>query len=118
MKPLTERQQQILDFIRAHVAAKGYPPTLREIGDEVGIRSTNGVSEQLEKLERAGRIEVRATKSRGIRLLDAAPTADDIRTLGAALGADLGIVGAPLPADWLGRCLRAVERLREGREAA
>ncbi|HQB44061.1 MAG TPA: repressor LexA, partial [Polyangiaceae bacterium] len=45
MQGLTHRQQQVLDFIRESISERGYPPTLREIGAHMGIRSTNGVSD-------------------------------------------------------------------------
>ena len=42
MQALTDRQQQVLDYIRNSIQQRGYPPTLREIGAHMGIRSTNG----------------------------------------------------------------------------
>jgi repressor LexA len=50
--PLTERQRAILDVIRASVASRGYPPSIREIGDAVGLASTSSVAHQLRALER------------------------------------------------------------------
>ena len=49
---LTDRQQQILDFIGESINARGFPPTLREIGEHFGIRSTNGVNDHLKALEK------------------------------------------------------------------
>ncbi len=54
MQGLTHRQQMVLDFIRESIADRGYPPTLREIGARMGIRSTNGVNDHLRALERKG----------------------------------------------------------------
>ena len=55
MKPaLTHRQQQALDFIASCLDEHGYPPTLREIGEHMGIKSTNGVNDHLRALERKG----------------------------------------------------------------
>jgi repressor LexA len=54
MKPLTKRQKEILDFISQHICEHGYAPTIREIGKEMGIKSTNGVSEHIETLTRKG----------------------------------------------------------------
>lgn len=71
MSSLTERQQQVLDFIRAHIARHGYPPTLREIGKHMAIRSTNGVNDHLRALDRKGCIHRRDMLSRGIRVVDA-----------------------------------------------
>src|SRR6202049_3887998 len=51
---LTERQRTILDVIRASVASRGYPPSIREIGDAVGLTSTSSVAHQLRMLERKG----------------------------------------------------------------
>lgn len=52
--PLTSRQRTILDVIRASVNERGYPPSIREIGDAVGLTSTSSVAHQLRTLERKG----------------------------------------------------------------
>lgn len=51
---LTERQRTILQVIRASVTGRGYPPSIREIGDAVGLTSTSSVAHQLRTLERKG----------------------------------------------------------------
>ena len=51
---LTERQRTILEVIRTSVATRGYPPSIREIGDAVGLTSTSSVAHQLRTLERKG----------------------------------------------------------------
>jgi repressor LexA len=51
---LTERQRTILDMIRNSVTTRGYPPSIREIGDAVGLTSTSSVAHQLRTLERKG----------------------------------------------------------------
>jgi repressor LexA len=51
---LTERQRTILNVIRASVTNRGYPPSIREIGDAVGLTSTSSVAHQLRTLERKG----------------------------------------------------------------
>lgn len=51
---LTTRQRTILDVIRASVTDRGYPPSIREIGDAVGLTSTSSVAHQLRTLERKG----------------------------------------------------------------
>ncbi|OBG26529.1 transcriptional repressor LexA [Mycobacterium sp. 852002-51057_SCH5723018] len=51
---LTERQRTILSVIRASVTSRGYPPSIREIGDAVGLTSTSSVAHQLRTLERKG----------------------------------------------------------------
>src|SRR3954464_7026218 len=53
-EPLTERQEKILTFIKKSIVDQGYPPTIREIGEEMDIRSTNGVNDHLKALERKG----------------------------------------------------------------
>ena len=51
---LTERQRKVLEVIRASVTERGYPPSIREIGDAVGLTSTSSVAHQLRTLERKG----------------------------------------------------------------
>lgn len=53
-KKLTKRQKMVLDFVMKTIKEQGYPPTLREIGNHMGIRSTNGVNDHLKALERKG----------------------------------------------------------------
>jgi repressor LexA len=79
---LTERQQEILEFIRSTVASRGIPPSMREIGMKVGIRSTNGVEGHLAALERGGYITRDRGKSRGILLHSADRTVAPIPILG------------------------------------
>ena len=68
---LTDRQQQILDFISTSIAERGYPPTLREIGEHFGIRSTNGVNDHLKALEKKGVLRREDLKSRAMRPITA-----------------------------------------------
>lgn len=70
MQGLTHRQQQVLDFIRESITDRGYPPTLREIGAHMGIRSTNGVNDHLRALERKGYLTREDMKSRALRPMD------------------------------------------------
>lgn len=67
LKKLTERQSLVLDAITDYIQASGYPPTIREIGDKLGIRSTNGVNDHLKALERKGYIVREDAKSRALR---------------------------------------------------
>ena len=67
MVGLTQRQQMVLDFIRQSISDRGYPPTLREIGARMGIRSTNGVNDHLRALERKGYLTREDMKSRALR---------------------------------------------------
>lgn len=72
MATLTARQRLVLECIAAAVARDGWPPTLREIGDELGIRSTNGVNDHLRALERKGYVARRSGRARTLRLTDLA----------------------------------------------
>ena len=63
---ITDRQHEIYDFIRETIDHRGIPPSMREIGEEFGIRSTNGVEGHLAALERNGLITRERGKSRGI----------------------------------------------------
>src|ERR1700679_261587 len=67
MVGLTQRQQMVLDYIRQSITDRGYPPTLREIGAQMGIRSTNGVNDHLRALERKGYLTREDMKSRALR---------------------------------------------------
>jgi repressor LexA len=78
---LTERQRTILNVIRASVTTRGYPPSIREIGDAVGLTSTSSVAHQLRTLERKGYLRRDPNRPRAV----------DVR------GAD-GNVGAVAPA--------------------
>ena len=68
---LTDRQREILDFITRSITARGYPPTLREIGTHFGIRSTNGVNDHLRALEKKGYLQREDLKSRALRPVSA-----------------------------------------------
>ncbi len=65
---LTERQQEILTFIKQFREESGYPPTLREIGKKFGISSTFGVKRHLDALVKKGYLNVESNASRGISL--------------------------------------------------
>jgi repressor LexA len=64
---LTHRQREILDFISASIVERGFPPTLREIGEHFSIRSTNGVNDHLKALEKKGHLRREDLKSRAMR---------------------------------------------------
>ncbi len=68
MDKLTNRQQQVLDVVRAHIENTGYPPTRADIARELGFKSANAAEEHLKALARKGAIEIIAGASRGIRL--------------------------------------------------
>ena len=64
---LTQRQREILDFISASIVERGFPPTLREIGEHFNIKSTNGVNDHLKALEKKGHLRREDLKSRAMR---------------------------------------------------
>jgi repressor LexA len=68
-KELTSRQKEILDFIREMIENKGFPPTIREIGEKFKIASTNGVRAVLSALSKKGYIRRKPLVSRGIELV-------------------------------------------------
>ncbi|NBI27816.1 transcriptional repressor LexA [Chengkuizengella marina] len=70
MNKLSTRQQSILDFIKEEVQKKGYPPSVREIGEAVGLASSSTVHGHLERLEKKGFIRRDPTKPRAIEILD------------------------------------------------
>jgi repressor LexA len=67
---LTDRQREILEFVNAHVDEHGYPPTVREIGQAVGLTSPSTVHAHLARLEGAGLIRRDATKPRALEVID------------------------------------------------
>lgn len=66
--PLTDRERQVYDFIRAYVERHGYAPKLREIGTALGIQSRGTVHRYVRSLEQAGLVAVEASQARGVRL--------------------------------------------------
>jgi repressor LexA len=90
---LTPRQRRILEFIGETVRDRGYPPTVREIGEAVGLTSSSSVHSQLANLERKGLLHKDATKPRAIQI-------DEPRVEGAVVPV-LGRIaaGAPIMAE-------------------
>ena len=95
---LTERQRQILDFLTSYLDAHGYPPTVREIGEAVGLASPSTVHAHLANLERAGLIKRDPTKPRALELTDRTRSqpAEDVHRL--PLVGEIA-AGSPLLAD-------------------
>lgn len=102
MEDITDRQKEILGFIVRTSEERGYPPTIREIGEEMDIRSTNGVNDHLKALERKGFLTRGEQQSRslvptkrarlvlGIGAKKSDPTMIDVPVLGrVAAGAPL-----------------------------
>lgn len=67
---ITQKQQEILDFIKAEILKKGYPPAVRDICEAVHLKSTSSVHSHLETLERNGYIRRDPTKPRAIEIMD------------------------------------------------
>lgn len=93
---LTERQQQVLDYIRETVTSRGYPPSVREIGEAVGLSSPSTVHSHLNSLVEAGAIRRDPSKPRAIMVIDAprVASADDRRTRDIPV---LGRIAAGVP---------------------
>ena len=70
MRPLTARQQEVLELLKRHLETTGMPPTRAEISRELGFKSPNAAEEHLKALARKGAIEIVAGASRGIRIID------------------------------------------------
>lgn len=81
MKPLTEKQQQTLDFIRGYIRANGMAPTMQEIAEGMGWRSPNAAQVHVDALKRKGLVTIRRGVSRGLSLV--------------------GGIGIDIPAGWV-----------------
>lgn len=69
-REVTRRQAEILDFIRAEIHRKGYPPSVREIGEAVGLSSSSTVHSHLAALEAKGLVRRDPSKPRALEVLD------------------------------------------------
>jgi repressor LexA len=90
---LNERAREILDYIHRSTREKGFPPTIREIGQAFSISSTNGVRYYLNLLEKSGRLKRRGKISRGIEGVGPSHHASGIPILGRVAA------GAPILAE-------------------
>lgn len=72
-KALTGKQLEVLEFLKSELYKKGYPPSVREICEAVGLKSTSTVHGHLERLEKKGLIRRDPTKPRAIEILDSSP---------------------------------------------
>lgn len=68
MKPLTDKERKMLDYITESIKAEGYSPTVRDIREALGIKSTATVHAYLSKLEEKGYIQKQTGKSRTLRI--------------------------------------------------
>jgi repressor LexA len=91
MEELTDRQKQILHFIVRESESRGFPPTIREIGERMDIRSTNGVNDHLKALERKGYLIRGEQQSRSL-----VPTKRARLVLGLGVRKDANMVEVPL----------------------
>lgn len=91
MEELTDRQKEILKFILKETENRGFPPTIREIGEEMDIRSTNGVNDHLKALERKGYLWRGEQQSRSL-----VPTKRARLVLGLGQRKETGMVDVPL----------------------
>ena len=69
MKPLTEKQQATLDFIRGYIRSNGMAPTMQEIAEGMGWRSPNAAQVHVDALKRKGLVTIRRGVSRGLSLV-------------------------------------------------
>ncbi|MBE3577481.1 MAG: transcriptional repressor LexA [Limnochordales bacterium] len=108
---LSPRQQQILDFIRQEVERRGYPPSVREIGQAVGLKSSATVHGHLNRLEAKGFLRRDPTKPRAIELLgpEARPATVNVPVVGRVTAGEpiLAVENIeqrlPLPTEFFGR---------------
>mgnify|MGYP000191585194 CR=1 FL=1 len=77
-RSLTPRQNEIYEFVREQISGQKSPPTIPEIADHFGLRSTNGVYEHLVALEAKGYIERKKGKARGITLTERIPEGTEV----------------------------------------
>jgi repressor LexA len=91
MEELTDRQKEILSFILRESEERGFPPTIREIGEEMDIRSTNGVNDHLKALERKGYLTRGEQQSRSL-----VPTKRARLVLGMGPRRDPSMIDVPL----------------------
>lgn len=80
MTDLSNRQKAILNFIKSEVREKGYPPSVREIGEAVGLASSSTVHGHLARIEKKGYIRRDPTKPRAIEVLDQDDYAPHLKT--------------------------------------
>ena len=96
---LTERQAKILDFIRYVTRVRNYPPSVREIGEAVGLSSSSTVHNHLNQLERRGLIRRDPSKSRTVQLVEASKVEERRRNVQAVPIVGSVAAGAPILAE-------------------
>jgi repressor LexA len=96
---LTDRQTRILDFIRQVTRVRSYPPSVREIGEAVGLSSSSTVHNHLNQLERRGLIRRDPSKSRTVQLVEEAAQEEKRRNAVAIPLVGHVAAGAPILAE-------------------
>jgi repressor LexA len=97
-RDLTDRQRQVLDFIKAEVRRKGFPPTVRDIGEAVGLSSSSTVHAHLAALESKGLIRRDPSKPRALEVLDRdIPAAPRVEIMNVVELPVIGAVAAGTP---------------------
>ena len=96
MKNIKEREKNILSFMKKEIRQKGYPPTVREICQALGIKSTSTVHKDIENLVNAGYIIKDPSKPRALNIVDDVPNADGFKRDGVERTdvVDIPIVGS------------------------
>jgi repressor LexA len=84
MKKISAKQQQILEYISSYSLEHGYPPSVREIGAEMGLRSPSTVHAHLKKLQEAGYLEPNEHKSRALTPVSGPSMVPRVPILGSA----------------------------------
>jgi len=116
MGELTERQRAVLDYIVEEMESRGYPPSVREIGDAVGLSSSSSVHAQLATLQRLGYLKRDPTKPRALevrfdtesgsaaerRPARFVPLVGEIAAGQPVLAAEAVDEAYPVPIDWVG----------------
>ncbi len=104
---ITEKQREILEYIKNEILNKGYPPAVREICEAVHLKSTSSVHSHLETLEKNGYIRRDPTKPRAIEITD------DMFNLTRREVVNIPIIGSVAPSRfWQQRILRIIFQSR------
>jgi repressor LexA len=96
MKDLTGKQQSILEYIESYISGQGYPPTIREIGEQFSI-TAKGAYDHLKAIEKKGYIKCEKNRSRAIELLKTSSGSVPLETAGVVNIPLLGRVAAGMP---------------------
>lgn len=91
---LTEREQKILHYMKTQIKSKGYPPTVREMCQSLGIKSTSTAHKDIENLEKKGYIRKDPAKPRAIEIIDVPETFDE--NAGSSTGERSDIIDVPI----------------------